>query len=202
MSFLNPQLFSLISEFPILNSPSYNLISPWSILNLPYLTLLPPSLVKNGGFHLKMSSKYCHFQQNVRKRRLHCLQLFPGLHTRHQGYARHYCWTGLQAGHWSCSTRWKWLKTGILFTTLLQMSNMLITNLPVYFTFSGLFKTIQNFSNSGNSLKLGGITIFWSQVSFSSEYLGHMNKKWFSFSIFFSSWFSQTWHILAPLFFL
>ena len=117
------------------------------------------------------------------------------IHTRHQGYAHNYYWTRVQAGHWSCGTRWKWLKTGILFTTLLRMSNMLITNWAVYFTFSGLFKTIQNFSNSGNSLKLGGITIFWSQVSFSSEYLGQINKKWFSFSIFFSSWFSQTWHI-------
>ena len=97
--------------------------------------------------------------------------------TRHQGCTRDYYRTGLQAGHWSCGTRWKGLNTGIFFTTLLRMSNILIINWAVYLTFSGLFKTTWNFSDSGNSLKLEGITIFFSQIFLSSEYLEQMNKK-------------------------
>ena len=65
----------------ILNSKSFILHPPTSIfflfkLNSKSSTLLFPSSVKSTGY---LAKKLREFQQNVRKRRLHRLQLFPGL---------------------------------------------------------------------------------------------------------------------------
>ena len=61
----------------MLNPPASNLLYPTSIIHCELFILHPHSKVQN--MLLKMSSKYRDFQQNVRKRRLHRLQLFPGL---------------------------------------------------------------------------------------------------------------------------
>ena len=116
--------------------------------------------------------------------------------TRHQGYTPDYYWTGWQAGHWSCGTRWKGLNTGNLFRALLRTSKLLITNWAVSFTFSGLFTTSRSFSTSDKSLKLGGITILFSQFVLSFWYLEQWNKKWISFSML-APGFSHTWHSLS-----